>query len=281
MPWHIVEDHSGCSASKPWAVILDSDGSLVGCHPSEAAAKKQLAALNANVSSAHPVRDLIRMVPLSTARAEVTADGNTMTGYPVVYNQPTEIDSLWEGTFTETIAPGALTKTLKERGDQVQVLFNHGLDPQLGDKPLGVPKVQRENTTGLYVEVELDHANTVQQEIVPRLRSGSLAGMSFRFQVVDEDWSDDGSERTIRELKLYEYGPVTFPAYQATTVGIRSLAQYNEWRREAARTISTAETTPTNGAGITEPVAASTSPFEEARQQWEEREELGYGKRAH
>lgn len=214
----------------------------------------------------HPRKDLIRMVPLAKARAAVDGEGNTMTGYPIVYGVRTEINSLWEGTFGETIAPGAATKTLRERGERVQVLFNHGMDPQLGDKPLGVPKVQREDATGLYVEVELDHAATVQEEIVPRLRSGSLAGMSFRFEVMDEEWNEQRTERTIRELKLFEYGPVTFPAYQATTVGIRSLADYNEFRKEAARTIVGAEPT-LEGAGDTPLVAATTSLLEQARDQ--------------
>lgn len=183
-----------------------------------------------------PTENLIRMVALE--RAGVSEDGNTLTGYPVVFNTWTEIDS-WEGTFKERILPGALTKTLRERGDQVKVLFNHGMDPQLGDKPLGVPKVQKPDERGLYVEVELDQARSVQEEILPRLRSGSIDGMSFRFSVVDEEWSKEHTERTIKELKLYEYGPVTWPAYQATTVGIRSLSDFNRYRQELKEAAST------------------------------------------
>lgn len=48
MPWHISHGHSGCSSSKPWAVIKDSDGSVAGCHTTEEKAKAQLAALNAS-----------------------------------------------------------------------------------------------------------------------------------------------------------------------------------------------------------------------------------------
>jgi hypothetical protein len=29
-------------------------------------------------------------------------------------------------------------------------------------------------------------------------------------------------ERTIKELRLFEFGPVTFPAYQSATAGVRS-----------------------------------------------------------
>lgn len=49
MPWHIARS-SDCPASKPWAVIKDSDGKVQGCHESREVAKKQLAALYASES---------------------------------------------------------------------------------------------------------------------------------------------------------------------------------------------------------------------------------------
>jgi len=47
MPWHVAKSGS-CPGDKPWAVIKDADGEVVGCHASEAAAEKQLAALYAS-----------------------------------------------------------------------------------------------------------------------------------------------------------------------------------------------------------------------------------------
>jgi len=47
MPYHVAKTKK-CSASKPWGVIKDSDGKVMGCHPSKAKANKQLAALYAN-----------------------------------------------------------------------------------------------------------------------------------------------------------------------------------------------------------------------------------------
>lgn len=44
VPWHKVHNHSGCNDGE-WAVVKDSDGSVAGCHGSEAEADKQLAAL--------------------------------------------------------------------------------------------------------------------------------------------------------------------------------------------------------------------------------------------
>ena len=47
MPWHISAKKEGCSG---YAVVKDSDGSLVGCHPTKKDANAQLAALYASES---------------------------------------------------------------------------------------------------------------------------------------------------------------------------------------------------------------------------------------
>jgi hypothetical protein len=47
MPYRIVQDHPDCGADTPWAVTKDDTGELMGCHPSEADATEQQAALYA------------------------------------------------------------------------------------------------------------------------------------------------------------------------------------------------------------------------------------------
>lgn len=64
------------------------------------------------------------------------------------------------------------------------------------------------------------------------LKDGAY-GSSFRFKVMKEDVdkNPDASdvnpgrlpERTITEVRLMEFGPVTFPAYEGATAGVRSL----------------------------------------------------------
>lgn len=166
----------------------------------------------------------------SELRAE--DDGNTLVGYAAKFDSPTLINS-WEGRFIERIAPGAFKKTLKERGDKVKVLFNHGQDPSVGERPLGKPSVIREDEYGLYVEVPLDDTS-YNQDLKASLASGAIDGMSFRFTVVREDWddSDDIDVRTVQEAKLYEFGPVTFPAYSDTSAGVRSDPRFEDLRRQ-------------------------------------------------
>jgi HK97 family phage prohead protease len=106
------------------------------------------------------------------------------------------------------------------------VLFNHGMDPTIGDKPLGKPRTMKEDSQGLFVEVPLDDTS-YNRDIIASLKSGALDGMSFRMSVIRDEWDKldtDLPERTIQEIRLYEFGPVTFPAYKATEAGVRAHA---------------------------------------------------------
>jgi HK97 family phage prohead protease len=174
------------------------------------------------------------LVRLDSAPIEVRsagdAGGDVMFGHFAVFNRWTEIASAWEGNFLERIAPGAFTDTFATRGSQIRVLYDHGHDPQIGNKPLGVVRAMGEDKVGASYEVEMFDASYVN-DLKPAIRAGQL-GASFRFrpdQVTDVDTpkpSRDNPkglpERTIDRATLYEFGPVTFPAYPDATAGMRS-----------------------------------------------------------
>lgn len=173
-------------------------------------------------------------------------DSPVMRGHFAVFNEWTEINSFWEGNFMERISPGAFKKTFKEQRNTMRCLFQHGKDPQVGSKPLGTIDVLREDDTGAEYEVPLFEANYVT-ELLPALRAGEF-GASFRFQVIREDINEepgrsehnpDGiAERTIKEMRVFEFGPVTFPAYDSATAGLRSITDdfvghgFTEFARE-------------------------------------------------
>jgi hypothetical protein len=48
----------------------------------------------------------------------------------------------------ERVSPGAFRKTFTENRDRIKVLFQHGHDAQIGDKPLGQIIDLREDTVG-------------------------------------------------------------------------------------------------------------------------------------
>jgi HK97 family phage prohead protease len=180
-----------------------------------------------------PRENLVRALGATPelVRAEGDMGMPTLRGHFAVWDTWTEIRSAYEGHFMERFSPTAMTKTLSERGKQIKVLFQHGKDPQIGDKPLGVPSKVEPDERGAYYEVPL-FDTSYNRDLIPALDAGAY-GASFRFQVVTEDFNktpsrSDGNphgipERTVTEAKVIEFGPVTFPAYANATAGLRSM----------------------------------------------------------
>jgi phage head maturation protease len=79
----------------------------------------------------------------------------TVMGHFAVFNRWTEIGSLFEGQFMERFAPGAFTRTLVEDLAGLKVLFQHGRDPYVGNKPLGPTDTGREDGYGAFYRVPL------------------------------------------------------------------------------------------------------------------------------
>lgn len=149
-----------------------------------------------------------------------------LRGRFTTFDDPYEVNSYIEGHFIERIAPGAFDRTVVESRKNIKVLFNHGQDPTMGDQILGD-----------IVDLRADASYAVDpfDGIPPLLRAGlerGAYGASHRFSVIDDVWvkkpersesNPDGiPERTITEARLFEFGPVTFPANPNASAGIRS-----------------------------------------------------------
>lgn len=145
-----------------------------------------------------------------------------------------EIDSWWEGRFIEQTARGAFANTIgrakRSNGNfDTKVMFNHGFDFNIGDKLLGVPEVLEEREESPHLEAPLEDTS-YNRDLAPLLRKGGY-GSSFMFEVLSESWvrepeasdynPDALPERTLTEVRLYEAGPVTWPANPEATAGLR------------------------------------------------------------
>lgn len=51
MPYSLRKDTAACPVSKPWAITKTADRELMGCHATREDAAKQMAALNAQMST--------------------------------------------------------------------------------------------------------------------------------------------------------------------------------------------------------------------------------------
>jgi HK97 family phage prohead protease len=150
-----------------------------------------------------------------------SGDGQTLEGYAAVYDTWTEIHD-YAGKFKERIRPNAFKRSLGQKTPVMQ--FDHGQHPLIGSLPIASIKRLREDARGLYVEARV-FDNWLTEPLRDAIREEAIKGMSFRFSTVKDDW-DRASKipvRTLREVKLYELGPVIWPAYSDTTLALRSL----------------------------------------------------------
>lgn len=133
--------------------------------------------------------------------------------------------SLDLGGFYEELAPVAFDRAIKEAHD-VRALVDHIPSQIIGRSTAG--------TLRLFVDsdglgMEIDPPDTqVGRDIQVSIGRGDVTGTSFQFSVPEggDKWSrtaDGMLLRTVFDLKLYDVGPVTFPAYPQTSVSARCM----------------------------------------------------------
>ncbi len=143
-------------------------------------------------------------------------------GYGAVFNEIYD-----NGWFKETIKPGAFARALNEKQD-VRCLMNHEANLVLGRTKSATLEL-KEDQKGLHFSCDLPDTQT-GRDLHELIKRGDIDQCSFSFRAMAQTWRDekdaDGKMTTTRELTdvdLYDVGPVTFPAYTATSVGVRSL----------------------------------------------------------
>jgi len=146
-------------------------------------------------------------------------DGMTFVGYAAVFDAPSE-----GLPFTERIKPGAFRRSLSSRNN-IFMFYNHDPANVLASTRAGTLQLQEDNR-GLRVEARLANT-TVGRDVAELIRSKNLDSMSFGFSVPEggDSWNADGTERTLRSVRLGEVSIVARPAYPSTagTATVRGL----------------------------------------------------------
>lgn len=175
-------------------------------------------------------------------RATVDEESRHVEGYALLFN----VDSqpMWGGDLIERIAPTALDGVL-ERSD-VLCLMNH-------DESRGVLARWRKGEGSLSLTVDekglryaFDAPRTaLGDELIEALKRGDIAESSFAFTVEKDNWErkEDGTYvRTIVQIRqLYDVSPVYYPAYEDTSVALRSLNDRKEEVRKELERLRAAE----------------------------------------
>ena len=204
---------------------------LWGSGPSKRAAQRALAYADevvARLEEENQERSTARGEALSKletrhipAELEVreTETGMTFSGYAAVWDAPSA-----PLPFTERIQRGAFSRSIRSRND-IKMLWNHESGEILGSTRGGTLTL-REDDKGLLVSAELPNTSR-GRDVAELLRRNDVDSMSFGFTVPKggDEWSEDGSERTLKSVRLLEVSVVPWPAYEATagTTSVRGL----------------------------------------------------------
>lgn len=240
MPYYIANDADGCSG---WAVV-DSASAVFGCHPTKEEAIGQAVAISLsdkepflgerasfkqrlynsalaltakiNGSESRNMSQIETRVNATDFEIRESESGMTFSGYAAVFNSPSQ-----PLPFIERILPGAFTRSLKSRGD-IKMLWNHESGQVLGSTRSGTLRLSQDER-GLRVEADLPETTTGRDAAI-LLKRGDVSSMSFGFSVPagGDSWSSDGSERTLKSVRLREVSVVAYPAYLETSASVRS-----------------------------------------------------------
>lgn len=172
-----------------------------------------------------------RRGPAWSAGIEIRKDEETGSTKLVSHAPPWESMSVDLGGFREKFERGAFNNLDQD----IVATFDHNDSQLLGRTAAGTLSVA-EDDDGLRYEVDLPDT-TAGRDLSALVERGDIRGSSFEFAVAagGESWSEDDEGnpiRTITNARLYQVGPVVNPAYQDTSVALRSR---DEWAAQQVR----------------------------------------------
>ena len=231
MPWHIAKSGS-CPASKPWAVIKNTDGTVEGCHPTEGDAQKQMAALYASeentmstVEHASAVERFYLVSQIERVDVRNSSSNHddtwTMSGYAAVFNQQA---TLFDSKFARTtvqIDPHAFDRVMADQPftkPEGVVHFNRGHDMDTAVAATDVPKGQvgslvlKVDDYGLQFFARVSRDDPDARALASKMEAGVVKQASFAFNVARDQWTltentdgpDEEHRRILEMQQIYD-----------------------------------------------------------------------------
>ena len=165
-------------------------------------------------------RFITETVKIDVREEQDANDADIIEGYALKFNKQTVIGDY----FREEIMPGALDNILN---DDVRALFNHDPNMVLARSVNGEGTLKlMVDETGLKYRYETPNVSYAK-DLTENIRLGNVSQSSFGFSIDEQEWIERDGELPLRQItslkRLYDVSPVTYPAYQDTSVGKRSL----------------------------------------------------------
>lgn len=161
-------------------------------------------------------------------RVSLNEESRQIEGYALLFDQDS---TLIGGSFIERISKDAMEGVL-QRSD-VLCMLNH-------DESRGVLARYRRGAGSLKLEVDerglrysFEAPKTdLGDELIESVRRGDIDSSSFAFSTEKDSWGKRDNNvyvRTILQIgKIYDVSPVYTPAYNDTSVSLRSLGELKE-----------------------------------------------------
>jgi HK97 family phage prohead protease len=145
-------------------------------------------------------------------------------GFASVYERGYEMYDFF-GPYTEVVSAGAATDSLSRADLDVPLVLQHQ-DLRRIARTTNGSLILTESEDGLHVNApDLDATDHDVQYIVPKLRSGLIDEMSFKFRITSGVWSPDYTEYRIQSFDIHR-GDVAIVGYGASPhtagAGLRS-----------------------------------------------------------
>jgi HK97 family phage prohead protease len=146
---------------------------------------------------------MLHLTCAATLRGSVKAssDGRTIAGYASAFNNVDDGGDI--------MLPGAFSKTLADRGPEspqprIRMLYQH--DPKM---LIGKPSMLREDDKGLYFECTLPET-TLANDVLALYKANILGEHSIGYDPIEASYDRATNTRSLKEVKLWEYSPVTW-----------------------------------------------------------------------
>lgn len=147
---------------------------------------------------------------------ERDGEGPTIVGHAAVFDRPVEI---FPG-FREVVRAGAFAKTIREA--DIRALFNHDPNYILGRNRASTLTLE-EDGKGLSYRISAPETDTIRDLVLEPIKRGDISGSSFSFRAIRTHRAEGDDLRELQEVRLFDVGPVTFPAYPQTDAQLRSV----------------------------------------------------------
>ena len=201
MPWHIESDNPDCSG---YAVVKDEDGTIEGCHQTQEAARRQLAALYASETTAHRRPPMLRFTSdqvTVTAQAGPTGQ-RRIDAVAVPYN-------VWA-----TVSDGTQVKfmpgSLPVEGKAPRVFMYHD-----STMPVGIVAERVDTEEAMLASMKISRTRLGDDAL--ELAADGVMDVSVGVNPIKAD-TDNQGRVTVYEAEWIELSLVPVPAFAGSVI---------------------------------------------------------------